>query len=422
NYLTGNRKGTSDIRVTSGSVSDSTSGSNSGTQATTTTTPAVTSQSLSSSKISTTTSSDFWGELKASLDAIVGTKEGRSVVVSPQSGVVVVRGMWEELRNVSAYLKATQLSVDREVILEAKILEVTLSDSSQSGVNWAAFRNRSNSRLSAGVIAPSSVLQTSGSLASGVTTFNPALNGGQLSSTPGQDFSSSVPGLAGLGTLFGLAFQTSNFAALISFLESQGKVHVLSSPRIATVNNQKAVLKVGTDEFFVTNVTTTTTTGTATTTTPSVTLQPFFSGVALDVTPQIDESGNIILHIHPSVSNVTTVDKSINIGSASFTLPLASSAISETDSVVRGQDGHIIAIGGLMRQSTTSERSQVPGAGDVPVVGALFRNTNQVTEKRELVILLKPTVIQGDSNWTQDILDSQQRIQNYGTKNLSEQK
>ncbi|MGZ5818977.1 MAG: type II secretion system protein GspD, partial [Burkholderiaceae bacterium] len=162
-------------------------------------------------------------------------------------------------------------------------------------------------------------------------------------------------------------------------------------------------------------------TGTSTTTSPSVTLQPFFSGVALDVTPQIDENGNIILHIHPSVSNVTTVDKPINLGSAgSFTLPLASSAVSETDSIVRGQDGHIIAIGGLMTQTTTSERSQVPGAGDVPVLGALFRNTNQVTQKKELVILLKPTVIQGDNNWTQDILDSQRRIQNMGSQNLPE--
>ncbi|HEY8100816.1 MAG TPA: pilus (MSHA type) biogenesis protein MshL [Burkholderiaceae bacterium] len=429
NYLTGSRTGTSDIRVTSGSVSDS-GGSNSNAPNTPSTTPATTpsgatSHSLTSSKISTTSTNDFWGELKASLEAIVGNKEGRSVVISPQSGVIVVRGMWEELRNVSAYLKATQLSVDREVILEAKILEVTLSDGFQSGINWAAFRAGANSRVSGGVLGPGSTLQTNGSLTSAVTGLNTALNGGSVTSSPGQNIASTVPGASGLGTLFGLAFQTSNFAALISFLESQGKVHVLSSPRIATVNNQKAVLKVGTDDFFVTSVTTTNTSnGTQTTSSPSVTLQPFFSGVALDVTPQIDEDGNIILHIHPSVSQVSTKSTVVDLGSTngSLTLPLASSTVSETDSVVRGQDGHIIAIGGLMRQSTTSERSQVPGAGEVPVLGALFRNTNQVTEKRELVILLKPTVIQGDSNWTQDILESQQRIQNYGTKNLSEQK
>ncbi len=419
NYLTGNRRGTSDIRVTSGSVSDTSTGTNSGTQSTqntSTTAPGVSSQSLTSSKISTTSNSDFWGELKASLEAIVGGKEGRSVVVSPQSGVIVVRGMWEELRNVSAYLKATQLSVDREVILEAKILEVTLSDGFQSGINWAGFRTGST-RVSGGFLAPGSSLAS----ASASSTLS-SIGNTAISSTVGSTLNSASNAA---GSLFGLALQTSNFAALISFLESQGKVHVLSSPRIATVNNQKAVLKVGTDEFFVTNVSTTTTSsGSGTVTSPSVTLQSFFSGVALDVTPQIDENGNIILHIHPSVSNVTTVDKTINLGTiiGSFNLPLASSAVSETDSVVRGQDGHIIAIGGLMRQSSTLERSQIPGVGDVPVVGALFRNTNQATEKRELVILLKPTVIQGDNNWTQDILDSQRRIQSYGSQSLSEQK
>jgi MSHA biogenesis protein MshL len=179
------------------------------------------------------------------------------------------------------------------------------------------------------------------------------------------------------------------------------------------VNNQKAVLKVGTDEFFVTNVSSTTTTGTATTTTPNVTLQPFFSGVVLDVTPQIDDRGNIILHIHPSVSQVNTVNKAINLGSGggSLNLPLASSNTSETDSIVRGQDGQIIAIGGLMQTSVSVDKSQVPGAGDVPVLGALFKSKNQTMQKRELVILLKPTIVQGQGTWNNDMLDTQRRMQ-----------
>jgi MSHA biogenesis protein MshL len=117
--------------------------------------------------------------------------------------------------------------------------------------------------------------------------------------------------------------------------------------------------------------------------------------------------------------NVTTVEKNINLGSGgSIVLPLASSTVSETDSIVRGQDGNIVAIGGLMRQSSTSDRSQVPGAGDVPVVGGLFRNTNRVTQKRELVILIKPTVVQGNTAWSQDMMESQQRIQGLAPKNV----
>jgi type II secretory pathway component GspD/PulD (secretin) len=127
---------------------------------------------------------------------------------------------------------------------------------------------------------------------------------------------------------FGLTFQSSNFAALLSFLEGQGDVQVLSSPRIATTNNQKAVLKVGTDDYFVTGVSTNTTTSAAgNVVTPNITLQPFFSGIALDVTPQIDDEGNIILHVHPSVSVVEEKTKNVNLGDmGTFTLPLASAA------------------------------------------------------------------------------------------------
>lgn len=418
NYLTGNRRGTSEIRVTSTSVSDVSSSGQTGSgsnnnnntnNANQSGTGSQTSTARDSSKISTSSDSDFWGELRAALNAIVGTREGRSVVISPQSGVVVIRAMPDELRNVSVFLKATQLSVSRQVILEAKILEVQLNDAYQTGINWAAFRGASSGPVSAGMLSPGTALGPlgAGSTPGTLTSFG---NTG-LSAVPG----SAIGALATAGgSLFGLAFQTSNFAALISFLESQGNVHVISSPRIATLNNQKAVLKIGTDEFFVTNVSTTTTAvGTSSTTSPSVTLQPFFSGVVLDVTPQIDQHGNIILHVRPSVSQVETVNKSIDLGTAggSLLLPLAASNTSETDSIVRGRDGQIVAIGGLMRQSTRSDRSQIPGAGDVPGLGSLFRNTNQVTQKRELVILLKPTIVQDDSAWTQDILDSQQRIQ-----------
>lgn len=428
NYLTANRRGTSDIRVTSGSVSDTPSANtnqNGNNQQNQTSSPGnpgnpgSNAQTLNSSRVSTTSSSDFWSELRASLEAIVGSREGRSVVISPQSGVVVVRAMWDEMKNVSAYLKATQLSVDRQVILEAKILEVQLNDSYQSGINWASFASLAginNNRVAAGFMSPGTSLASaarSNTLTGTVNSTNPTTElGGTARITANTGLDLAMTG-ASAGSLFGLAFQTNNFAALISFLETQGSVHVLSSPRIATLNNQKAVLKVGKDEFFVTQISSTTTaTGATTTTSPTVTVQPFFSGVALDVTPQIDEDGNIILHIHPSVSSVTTVEKPLNLGSAgSFTLPLASSTVSETDSVVRGRDGQIVAIGGLMRQASLSDRSQVPGAGDVPVLGNAFRNTNQLNQKRELVILLKPTIVQGDSTWTQEAAEMQRRVQ-----------
>jgi len=427
NYLVGNRRGVSNLRVSSTSVSNAVNNPNGsqGSQGTgqnsqNQNNPNGQSQSqIESTDVSTMSSTDFWGDLKTSIEAIVGSKEGgRSVVVSPQSGVIVIRAMPDELRNVDAYLKATQLAVDRQVILEAKILEVELNDSYQSGVNWASFasiKSGHDNRVSGGVVGPGSTLMPL------------PFNGGQpgvisdprsgLSASTGFSLSGAA---AAAGSMFGLAVQTSNFAALISFLETQGTVHVLSSPRVAAVNNQKAVLKIGTDEFFVTGVTTNTqSTAAGTTTTPSVTLQAFFSGVVLDVTPQIDEKGNILLHVHPSVSQVSTVNKAVSLGSAgSLNLPLAASATSELDSIVRGSNGQVVAIGGLMRQSSTADNSQVPGAGRVPVLGNLFGAKSRVNQKRELVVLIKPTIVEGGANWNDDLLDAGRRIEQLSPRGM----
>ncbi len=432
NYLTGNRKGTSNLRVSSTSVGNAGTSNNQSGQSSQQSPQNQTQQPgqpgsqvvLDSSNLSTTSDSNFWAELKESLGAIIGgTGDGRKVVISPQSGVVVVRGMPDELRAVDLYLKATQLSVDRQVILEAKILEVELNDNFQTGINWASFasiKSGHTNRISTGFIQPGGTLAPlpfNGGQPPNMT------NGNGLTASSGFGLSSAA---TAAGSMFGLAFQTANFAAMITFLESQGAVHVLSSPRIATMNNQKAVLKIGTDEFFVTGVSTTvTSTGTTggTTSSPNVTLQPFFSGVVLDVTPQIDDQGNIILHVHPSVSQVTTVSKQIDLGSAgSLKLPLAASSTSEMDSMVRSQDGRIVAIGGLMRQATTSDRSQVPGAGDIPVLGALFRNTGQVIQKRELVVLIKPTIVEGANSWNEDLLDSGKRIEALDPRRSSERR
>ncbi|MBI5918889.1 MAG: secretin N-terminal domain-containing protein [Nitrosomonadales bacterium] len=406
NYLTGLRAGTSSLRVSSGSVSDSANTSSSATGVASNTPGG--SRSQDGSKVTMTSSSDFWEELSHALTAIVGAEKGRSVVVSPISGVIVVRAMPDELKNVAAYLKASQISIERQVILEAKIVEVQLNDSFQSGVNWSAFRNKGNSAGSLGVLGQGTTLAAGTANPGGALAANPLIGGGLGTVTPGTNLIASG---AATGSLIGLAFQTSNFAALLSFLESQGNVQVLSSPRIATLNNQKAVLKVGTDEFFVTNVSTTTTTGTATTTTPSVTLQPFFSGIALDVTPRIDQNNEVILHVHPSVSTVTTVNKTVNLGTGAtgaantLNLPLASSSISETDSIVRARDGQIVAIGGLMRQASNDARSGLPG-----LPKTLFGQTSITNEKRELVILIKPMVVDSDQDWSEDIARSRDRF------------
>lgn len=419
NYLLGRREGRADVRVASGSIQSpgtTTTGANASAPNSGATPGGSTGQAMESSRVTTSSVNDYWRDLQGGLDAIVGSGQGRSVIINPQSGVIVVRAMPEELRNVETFLKAMQAVVERQVMLEAKILEVQLSDGYQTGVNWSAFRSGGNTRVSGGVAQPGTALSTTGPIATGATGIaldaagnitsitNPtvgALAGSNLINFP-----------AGPAGLFGLAFQNANFAALINFLETQGAVQVLSSPRIATLNNQKAVLKVGTDEFFVTNVSTTTSsTGSTTTVSPTITVQPFFSGIALDVTPQIAEDGQIILHIHPSVSVVTDKTKTLNLGSLGvITLPLASSNVNESDTIVRVTDGSIVAIGGLMKQNQTEDNASLPGLGDVPGLGLLFGNKRRTLSKSELVILLKTTLIRGEQSWQGQAREIDERV------------
>ncbi|HEV8644768.1 MAG TPA: pilus (MSHA type) biogenesis protein MshL [Burkholderiales bacterium] len=419
NYLMSQRKGRTEVRVTSGAISDSPGAATqgvAGTPATSTGTGAG--RAMESSKVTTTSENDFWTDIGAAVRAIIGAEGGRNVVMSPQSGVVVVRAYPAELRGVEDFLKAMQVVVERQVMLEAKIIEVQLSDSHQSGVNWAAFTQGPNSRFAGGVLSPGSTLSPDGA----ISAFTARNADGTVSANSLLSSNPAAPGVisAGVGapgTLFGLAFQTGSFAALISFLETQGDLQVLSSPRIATLNNQKAVLKVGTDEFFVTNITTNITTtgiGAGTTQSPTITVAPFFSGVALDVTPQIDQNNQIILHIHPSVSSVIEKTKNIDLGeSGTFRLPLASSSISESDTIVRVSDGNIVAIGGLMKESSARDSSGLPGLSATPWIGGLFGSKRRSVVKNELVILLKTTVIESDASWRQDILDTKERIDAY---------
>jgi MSHA biogenesis protein MshL len=407
NYIVGQRKGSSDTQVTSGSLGASNNNNalqNSAT-ATSASVPGQPNQvALISSSIATNTSNDFWADLAASLNGIVGTENGRKVVVNLQSGVIMVRAMPKEIRQVESFLRIMQVNIERQVILEAKIIRVELNDNSQSGVNWAVLANKGRSKALIGSVNSNTALATDG-------------NGNQVSGDLGANLDGAIANVATTaigGPLFAVALQGANFGALMTFLETQGDVEVLSSPRIATINNQKAVLKVGTDEFYITGVRQSTTASVgATTTIPEVTLQPFFSGISLDVTPQIDQNDNIILHMHPAISEVSTVNKQFTLGGTGnqFNLPLPSSNVSETDSIVRTRDGSVIAIGGLMTESSIKSGAKVPGLGDIKGVGKAFRQNGQQTTKSELVILLKSTVVQSADSWSDDLLNAQRRLE-----------
>jgi len=183
---------------------------------------------------------------------------------------------------------------------------------------------------------------------------------------------------------------------------------VLSSPRVATINNQKAVIKVGNDKFFVTNVSSNTnsSSGSSTNTTANITLTPFFSGISLDVTPQIDENGNVTMHIHPIVSSVIKDTQTFKVNGEDQILPLAASSTRESDSIVRAKNGQVIVIGGLIQNSGENYQASTPGADRLPGIGGLFKSKNKLSRKFELVILLRPIIVESTKTWQQQLQEA----------------
>ncbi len=394
NYLHFVRSGASQTRVSSGQITQVDSGSGGGStggqslagiEAQEEARRLVTGTEINTKQPETS----FWTEIETSIRAILAGAPGRAVVVNPQSGVVVVRAMPSELREVEAYLRATEKVAVRQVILEAKILEVELSDAHQTGINWDVLVKKNGDQYGVSINSFGGLTPTDINSLAGQANFRP------------------------FGGLYNVLLDTNDVTAVIDLLETQGSVQVLSSPRVSTLNNQKAVIKVGSDEFFVTDVSSTTVTGTATTTSPNVELTPFFSGIALDVTPQISAQGMVTLHVHPSVSNVNEQRKEISIGTSEtdqIEVPLAFSTVRESDSVVRARSGQVVVIGGLMTNEVADDRSAPVLLGDIPGLNRLFRSERGAASKSELVILLRPMVVNDASVWSRAIEGSRRQL------------
>ena len=400
-YLNVQREGESETRVSSGQATqvnpNRTDNSN-----ITSNDSAEGHSGITGSRIKTHNEADFWRELRESIHSLIGSEEGRSVVIMPQAGLVIVRALPAEIREVANFIEQAESSVHRQVILEAKIIEVELSDGFQAGINWAALARHDGNILTLGQTGGGTIFDEGQSLLAGsLGNLNP------LNPTPVEGALTS-----GFGGVFSMVFNGSDFNAFIELMKSQGDVQVLSSPRVSTVNNQKAVIKVGTDEYFITDIESRNQTGnTSDTTSVDIQLTPFFSGIALDVTPQIDPDNRVILHIHPTISEVVDQTKQFTVNGRAQELPLAFSKVRESDSIVRARSGQLVVIGGLMEDIDRHLRAASPGLSDIPWLGNLFKHRKDSSKKTELVILLRPVVVQNDRSWSSDTQAVRQRIQ-----------
>jgi MSHA type pilus biogenesis protein MshL len=349
----------STTRTGSASLSSTTGGSGTATSSGSTTVGAGGSLSTGSSSVSSADAVDVWGELERTLTTLL-SKDGR-LVISRTAGLVAVTDLPVHVRRVAQYLELVEGSAHRQVMIEAQIIEVTLSRDFAAGIDWSLIPRDLR-------ISPFGKVR--GELTDGAVI---------------------AQALAPAASIFqvGLAAElgSQTLRLLLNALNQQGDVAILSRPKISTLNNQKAVMKVATDEvFFTVTRTREATTGIVTET---ETAQVVTEGIVLDVTPQIGPDDTVTLNIRPSITD--------RVGQATSpsgsVVPVV--AVRAADTVVRVPDGQTVIIGGLMQSRSSRTRAGVPVMEDVPVLGPVFRKRDDQDRKTELVILLTPTVLVG---------------------------
>ena len=310
-------------------------------------------------------------------------EKGKRLAINKSTGVIMVTDYPVNLNKVASYIETVEASSQRQVSIEAKIMEVTLSDSHQEGINWKVIEGLpSSTNLAWGLTDKTGKTGFPG----GSTGFlNSTGTGGTSTTTTSQIITPGTFKVMPYGGLFALGAAGSQVALsdIMQAIAQQGDVKVLSSPTISTLNNQKAIIRVGNQSvFFITGAV-------ATQTTVTQFIQPMTIdiGIILDVTPQIAEDGTIIMNIHPSITAQTG---SVTAPDGKSTFPLLS--VRETDTTVRVRDGQTIIIGGLMQEQTEEDYTGVPVLQSLPLMGTLFRFKSRTKTKSELVIMITPTL------------------------------
>jgi MSHA type pilus biogenesis protein MshL len=347
-YLLTGRTGSGSLMASTSTSGGGSSGGSAGGASSGGTT--ATSESQSTNTVTTEEKVDFWGGLADEIGTLLTPGSGK-VVVNRTSGTVTVTDYMANVDQVERYLRMIEARVRTGVVIETRIMEVTLDDSTKYGIDWTALPDLSS-------------LSLSGSLAGGAT---------------------AAQGLSTGSTTFQLGVAGSKFNAFLDAQAAAGNLNILSAPKVSTLNNQKAIIRIGRqDVFFRAVVTPASTTSAAFTTyTPdSVT-----EGIILSVTPQVGQDGRIMLSIHPTI----TEKVGVAVAPDRNTAPILD--VRETNTVVTVADGETVFIGGMMQERTQETVNSVPLLGDIPYLGALFRRNEQIKKKTELVILITPRIV-----------------------------
>lgn len=291
----------------------------------------------------------FWEELEAQIKALLST-DGR-MVVNRLSGTIQVTDLHRRVKDVAAFLSGVRESLYRQVEIQARIYEIILSDDYSLGLDW----NRINFDGTAGDITLSNII------------------------------TAPIGGLTAKAATAALSFTQGSFDGVIQALQEQGEVKVLSQPRILTMNNQPALIKVGTDQSFFSSTVTQGTAGTGNIITQQI--RTVTEGLVLSVTPQISQDGWIMMDVTPIITRLEGTE----VSDSGSTAPVLS--VKQTGGLVRVRNGEMVIIGGLIQDQLSNTERKVPLLGDIPYLGRLFKGTYQARQKTELVIFIVPRIV-----------------------------
>ena len=322
----------------------------------------------SSTTVTSKSSYPFWETLTETIRKLVsgsGTYEGlddeETVIANPSNGVIIVRATGRQHEEVQRYLDEVKAASRRQVLIEATIVEVQLSDGYQAGIDWSNLASDAALTLTQALTGPSAA----------VDLTNPPF--------------------------FRLDYQSGDISASVTLLKQFGDTQVLSSPKVMALNNQTALLKVVENVvyFEVTSDTVTNQTGAETTTT--TTAKSVSVGVVMSVTPQVDGTGEVTLTVRPTISRVTDFVQDPNPELAAAGSPpnlVPQIAVREMESVLRIGSGQLAVLGGLMQDDVNRQSDGVPWFSNSETFGELFNSRNNQFRKSELVIFLRPWVVQ----------------------------
>ncbi len=302
-------------------------------------------------------------------------KDGKSLLIHPDSGMVVVNGDEATHQKVSSYLKEMSKRSNRQVLLEARIVEVNLGLDSQIGVDWNAIFKK-------------------GAEGGGSGTDVRGLLGEAVTATPASDGAARF------------VVRGANVQAALNALAQEGRLHVLSAPRITTMNSQKAILRVvREDAYFLQNSQVTPGGTGGNIATVQITPMVVPVGIILDILPQIGADGTITLAVNPSVSEVVSVrtfkvDGVAGSSPASATLPVVDRR--DLDTIARIRSGETLVLAGIIRARESFDDKGVPWVRRLPFIGSLFTKRTKAKSHTELAIFITPTLLDGASE-IQDI-------------------